>query len=179
MNDDIFILNLIRQGDELAFKSLFDRYFVPLCRFMNIYLQDKKEGEDLALDLFTYLWENRETIQIQISLKAYLFQSARNRCFNALRDKKTYTSLDELELHPEDSLQSTLELEELTELINEAILSLPYKCRYVFIRSRKENKSNKEIAEEMGVSIKTVEGQITKALKRIKSYLGDGYSYLW
>lgn len=169
MNDDIFILNLIRQGDELAFKNLFDKYFIPLCRFMNIYLQDKKEGEDLALDLFTYLWENRETIQIQISIKAYLFQSARNRCFNILRDKKTHMPLDELEQHPEDNLHSTIELDELTELINEAILSLPNKCRDTFIMSRKKNKSNKEIAEEMGISIKTVEGQITKALKRIKS----------
>lgn len=179
MNDDILILHLIRQGDELAFRSLFDNYFIPICRFMNLYLQDKREVEDQALDLFTYIWENRETIQIQLSFKAYLFQSARNRCLNVLRNRKTHVSIDELEFHPEDTSAYHLELEELTLLINEAIMSLPDKCREIFVKSRTENKSNKEIAEETGISTKTVEAQITKALKRIKAYLGDNYSYLW
>lgn len=179
MNDDILILNLIRQGDELAFKSLFDHYFIPLCRFMNLYVQDKREAEDQALDLFIHLWENRATLQIQLSLKAYLFQSARNRCLNVLRDRKSHTSIDELKQHPADHTFPALELEELAELISEAILSLPDKCREVFVMSRTHNQSNKEIAEKTGLSVKTVEAQITKALKRIKAYLGESYSYLW
>lgn len=179
MNDDILILKLIRQGDEMAFKELFDTYFTSVCRFMNLYLQDRRETEDQVLDLFTYIWENRETIQIRLSFKAYLFQSARNRCLNVLRNRKNYTSLDELEFHPGGNMESGLELEELMELIQEAILDLPEKCREVFVMSRKENRSNKEIADKMGISVKTVEAQITKALKRIKDYLGDNYSYLW
>lgn len=179
MHDDILIWKLIRQGDEMAFKELFDSYFTPVCRFMNLYLQDRREIEDQALDLFAYVWENRETIRIQLSIKAYLFQSARNRCLNAWRNRKNYASLDELEFHPGGNMESNLELEELIELIQEAILDLPEKCRNVFVMSRRENRSNKEIADKMGISVKTVEGQITKALKRIKEYLGENYSYLW
>lgn len=179
MNDEMLLLDLIRQGDELAFKGLFDSYFIPICRFMHLYLHDRNEVEDIALELFTALWENREKLRIQLSFKAYLFQSARNRCLNVLRDRKTYTTIEELEQHPEDNTDNCLELDELQELISEAILSLPGKCRDVFVKSRMDNKTNKEIAHETGLSVKTVEAQITKALKRIKAYLGDSYSYLW
>ena len=74
---------------------------------------------------------------------------------------------------------SKLEEQELLNLIEEAICSLPEKCEAVFRKSRFENLSNKEIANEMGITVKTVEAQITKALKYIKEYLGDSYSFLW
>ena len=86
--DDILLLQLIKQDDEKAFKHLFDTYFVSLCRFMSLYLRDKQEIEELALSIFMNLWEGRADLTLKISFKAYLFQSARNRCLNALRDEK-------------------------------------------------------------------------------------------
>lgn len=178
--DDILLLKLIRDGDEHAFKYLFDSYFVPLCRYINIYLDNFGETEELALDLFTHLWEHREKIEITVSFKAYLFQAAHNRCLNVLRDRKQTTPLNE---SLQETLQtkdySTLELEELRRLIAEAISALPEKCREVFLKSRHEHLTNQEIADRMNISVKTVEGQITKALKRIKEFLGEGYSYLF
>ena len=73
-NDDILLLKLIKEGDEHAFKHLFDNYFTPLCRYINIYLDNFAEAEELALDIFTYLWENREQVDIRLSFKAYLFR---------------------------------------------------------------------------------------------------------
>ena len=179
-NDDILLLKLIKEGDEHAFKHLFDNYFTPLCRYINIYLDNFAEAEELALDIFTYLWENREQVDIRLSFKAYLFQAARNRCFNALRDRKQTTTLDE-NLH--ETLQykeyPTLEIEELNKLIQEAICTLPDRCREVFLKSRQEQMANQEIADDMNISVKTVEAQITKALKIIKKSLGEGYAYLF
>ncbi|MDR1585401.1 MAG: sigma-70 family RNA polymerase sigma factor, partial [Prevotellaceae bacterium] len=110
---------------------------------------------------------------------AYLFQAARNKSLNFLRRKKQTVSLNAVEFDIVETNTASLETEELYRLIQEAVLDLPDKCREVFHLSRNENLSNKEIAEKLGISVKTVEAQITKALKRIKDFLGDAYFYLW
>ena len=177
--DDIILLNLIREGDKLAFRHLFETHFTPICRFMHLYIKDTEIVEELALDIFTYVWENRKTLQIIISFKAYLFQAARNKCLNELRKKKNTVSLNQEEFDIEETNVMTLETEELYQLIQEAIMALPDKCKEIFQLSRSENLTNQEIASQLNISIKTVEAQITKALKRIKDFLGESYSFLW
>lgn len=177
--DDLFILKLIRAGDRLAFKHLFELYFTPLCRFVHLYIKKPGATEDIVLDLFAGFWEKRETLQIQVTLKAYLFQAARNRALNYLRDNERFiptSDFSSLERFEEDD---TLETQELQRLIEEAILSLPPKCQDIFNKSRMENLSNKEIAERMNISVKAVEGHISRALRQIRAYLGDAYHYLW
>lgn len=179
-HDDILLLKLIKESDEQAFKYLFDAHFVSLCRYINVYLDNYADSEELALEIFMHIWENRNRLEIKLSLKAYLFQAARNRSLNALRDRKAVGPLSE-EL--QDCLASTdypaLEMEELDRLIREAVDTLPEKCKEVFLKSRQKNLSNQEIATAMNISVKTVEAQITKALKLIRKYLGEGYSYLF
>ena len=106
ITNDISLLRQIREGNEDAFKSLFETYFTPLCRFIYLHLDDKNVAEELAMDIFIYLWENRETFQIQLSLKAYLFQAAKNKCLNELRKK----SPEQLRIfhppHPETGLHN-------------------------------------------------------------------------
>lgn len=177
--DDILLLKLIQSGDEHAFKHLFDTYFVSLCRYMHLYLDDTQEVEEVALDIFMYVWEHREQINIRLSLKAYLFQAARNRCLNVLRDKKLTFSIDEVGDISTEEFSSTLEIEELNRLIEEAVSALPDKCREIFCSSREENLTNQEIVDRMQISVKTVEAQITKALKRIKAFLDEQYTYLF
>ena len=156
--DDILLLQLIKQDDEKAFKHLFDTYFVSLCRFMSLYLRDKQEIEELALS----------------------FQSARNRCLNALRDEKDTVPIEGGEEYGYAlAADTSVEMEELNRLIEEAVCSLPDKCGQVYRKSREEGKTNQEIAGEMGISVKTVEAQITKALKHIKKFLGEQYTYLF
>ena len=177
--DDILLLNLIKEGDSLAFRHFFETYFTSLCRFMHVYISDKAVVEELALDIFVYFWENRKTVRIQYSLKAYLFQAARNKCLNELRQKKKTVSLDDIHQDVIDTEVMSLENEELYRLIQDAVFALPDKCKEVFNLSRNENLSNKEIAEKLDISLKTVEAQITKALKKIKVFLGDSYLYLF
>lgn len=177
--DDLFILHLIRAGDELAFKHLFESYFAPLCRFIHLYIPQPKTAEDIVVEIFAKIWEKRETWQIRVSIKAYLFQSARNRALNYLRDNERFISTGDFSTLEYLENEDTLEIRELQQLIEEAICSLPPKCREIFHKSRIENLSNKEIASQLQISVKAVEAQITRALKQIRRYLGDTYTYLW
>ena len=93
--NDILLLNLLKADDEKAFKYIFDRYFSPLCRFMYLYVKNQQEVEEMALDIFTYVWENRATLEIKLTFKAYLFQAARNKCLNNIRDRKNTCSIEE------------------------------------------------------------------------------------
>lgn len=178
VQDDILLYRLICQGDREAFRYLFDKYFVPLCRFGILYLNDKQEVEQVAIDIFVYLWENSERVDIKLSFKAYLFNSMRNKCLNILRDRKETCTLEEIGVVSSDEYPF-LEIEELTYLIQCAVLSLPEKCREVFQKSRSEHLSYQEIADDMQISVKTVETQISKALKRIKEFLGKKYYFLF
>ena len=179
--DDIFLLQLIKNGDKQAFKYIFDTYFTALCRFMYLYLGNTQEAEDIASDILASIWENRKKLEIRLTFKAYLFQAAKNRCLNAIRDRKATVSLGDINGQdtPQVNVTDSLETEELNHLIQEAILSLPDKCREVFLKSRTNNLTNQEIAESMDISVKTVEAQITKALKQIRKFLGEQYYYLF
>lgn len=177
---DILLLKLIKQGDQIAFRHLFYQYADSLERFITYYIHDREKSQDLVLDIFTYIWENRQNFEIKLTLKAYLFQVARNKSFTYIRDKKIPVYLEEMEgMEIVQNYDSELELQELHHLIEEAVSLLPDKCREIFRKSREENLTNKEIAGQLHISEKTVEGQITIALKKIRIHLGDSYSYLW
>ena len=96
INDDILLLKLIQSGNEQAFKYLFDTYFASLCRFAHVYVSDTQDAEELILELFVHIWEHRNEINITLSFKAYLFQAARNRCLNYLRDNRSMLRLEEV-----------------------------------------------------------------------------------
>lgn len=177
--DDVFLLKLIKTGDKEAFKYLFDLFFMPLCRFVKVYVSEKQIAEEIVLDIFVAIWEKRENIIIKISWKAYLFQSARNRAFNYLRDHERFVNVSDWSLYDKAITDDTVEIQELELLIQEAICSLPDRVQEIFKKSRLDNLTNKEIAEELNTSVKNVEAHITKALKLIRKYLGDSYTYLW
>lgn len=177
--DDIFILRLIKAGNEQAFKHLFEMYFAPLCRFVYIYVKDGRVAEEISLDVFTSFWERREMLKLPLTIKAYLFQSARNRSLNYVRDNRRLLTVGDLSSFEQSADDQTIEMRELERLLSEAILSLPSKCRYIFEKSRMENMTNKEIAASLNITVKAVEAHITRALKHIKNYLGDSYHYLW
>lgn len=179
LTDHILLVKRIQQGDEKAFKQLFDFYFVSLCRFANLYAKHSQEAEEIVMDLFIHIWEHRTTLNIHLSVKAYLFQAVRNKLLNLLRNNPDCIPIDQLPDEPVTTIDSTLESDELQQLIVTAVTSLPDKCREVFVLSREQKLTNKEIADQLNISVKTVEAQITKALRTIKKQLGSGYAYLF
>ncbi|MCF0168096.1 MAG: RNA polymerase sigma-70 factor [Bacteroidales bacterium] len=175
---DILLLQLIRKGDQTAFKKLFDDYFPAAVRYIGFYIRDYQAAEQIAIDIFAYIWENSRNIEIKLTFKAYIMTAARNRSLNWLRDRKETSEIDSVAstLYSEDC---PIEAKELDRLISEAVGTLPAKCAEVFNLSRRAEKTNKEIALLTGTSVKTVEAHITKALKAIQRYLGETYSFLW
>lgn len=174
---DQMIFQSIKSGDENALEMLFKDYYQPLCRYANSYLGDPDDAEEVVQNCFIKLWEKREQILIQSSVKSYLYQIIRNACLNEIKHQKVKRNYGELisqegEQLGEASDQSTLK-SELEEKIAIALQTLPQQCRLIFTMSRFEELKYQEIADQLNLSIKTVENQMGKALKLMRTQLQE------
>lgn len=190
------MLERLRQGDEKAFKNIFDRYYTPLCRLANQILGNVASAEEIVDDTIFYLWEHRKELVITHTLYAYLARAVRNRCLNELNSLSrraeqsfsVYISdenidfLDTLfadESHP----LGTLMERELEEKLARCISSLLGECRTVFEKSRFEQKRYEEIAQELHISTNTVKYHIKNALAYLRAHLADYLrmvlAYMW
>ena len=173
--EEIFILQRMIEGDEDAFKYFFDTYYDDLCNFVNSYLREESISEDIVQNIFIYLWEKKGSLNLKNSVKAYLYTASKNKSLNYLRNIKTQNRITEEHFSQSDittgSTDQYLEFEELKSIINQAIGRLPARCKKIYQLSRDREMTNKEIASELGISVKTVENQITIALKKIKDFL--------
>lgn len=180
------IIEKLKQGDQKAFKYVFDRYYVLLCRFANQMLNDTSLAEEIVDDAIFYLWEHRKEIEITYSIRAYLMRAVRNRCLNELNSLShraelnfsTYISPENMEFletlfKDDDHPLGTLLEHELEDELICCIESLPEECRRVFKKSRFEQKKYEEIAEELHISVNTVKYHIKNALAYINSHLAD------
>lgn len=153
---------------------IYKKYYKLVCSAIYKIIPDYVLVEDIAQDVFCDLWRKRETLKITTSLKAYLRKTAVNKTLNHIRKKKIVTQSDDsdviLNIEATSSID-TLEYVELQDFINNVIDELPTKCRIVFMLSRFEEYSYKEISAELGISTKTVENQISKALKKLRKAL--------
>ncbi|MBI1223780.1 MAG: RNA polymerase sigma-70 factor [Bacteroidetes bacterium] len=154
---------------------MFRKYYSFLCKSVLRVLKDEHTAEDLAQEVFFDVWRKREDINVTTSLRAYLRRSAVNKTLNFIRDRKIrWDDEDKLTstASEETSIALNLESQDLERSINEAIDLLPERCRLVFSLSRFEEMTNQQIADELSISVKTVENQMTKALKLLKSAIG-------
>lgn len=181
-NDQEALLQLT-EGNLDAYRFLFDHYFTDLCNFLLIYLHSKELAEDIALDIFAFIWEKRQRQIIKTEFKSFLFSAAKNKAITLYRkeNKKIFTSIDISEsfMPIDSSAQFTIENNELRDLINEAILKLPPKSRQVYLMAWEENMSYKEIAVQLGLSIKTIENHIGIALHKLRESLKPYYKQLF
>lgn len=171
-NTDEKILQLLGKNSEQALELMFRQYYSLLCIAIAKILPDTHVAEDLAQDVFLDVWKKKDTLHINISLKAYLHRAAINKTLNYIRDKKIrWDDEDQLPAleSPAVSISEKLEGEDLKNVIDRAIDRLPERCRLVFSLSRFEEMTYQEIAGHLGISVKTVENQMTKALKMLKA----------
>jgi RNA polymerase sigma-70 factor, ECF subfamily len=162
--------------DHNAFRQLFELYYKPLCRFAAGYVSDQDSLEEIVQQVFINLWNQRETIDPGKSIKSYLYTSVKNRCLNHIRDNKKFRNyyLDvELELEiPVSDIDKT-EMADLEKQVADALEKLPEKCREVFMLCRFEEMKYKDVALKLDISQKTVEAQMSKALKILREELKD------
>jgi len=174
IHEDRFLLAGLKTGDERVFRQLFDKYYRPLVSFANRLLSDPDLSRSVVQDVFVMLYDKRSEINIHTSLQSHLFQTVRNRCLNVLKHNKMkrehhqriFDSGSEAEQPAE-----TLEYAELERCLDIAINGLPDQCQKIFKLSRYEGVTNQEIADQLELSKRTVETQISKALKRIREEL--------
>ena len=161
--------------DSVYFKTIYEELYVDLCRFCLQYVRDEEIAKEIVQDQFIYLWEKRNEIGIHTSIKSYLYKAVRNKSINYLKSKYAKIDFEEeavvFNIADFNTPEREIEKKELEHIINEAINNLPDKCYHIFSLSRYSPLSNKEIAVKLNISEKTVENQISIALKKIKSHL--------
>ncbi len=181
------MITSLKQGKEKTFRTVFITYFEPLEVFANTYIGNKEISKDLVQDVFYNLWKKRSSLPEKINLRAYLYQATRNNCLNHLKRIKVQSKYEAREQNRYNELRlnydalsllsfDTVSFNELLDMLEKAISQLPPKCREIFELSRLEGMKNREIAEILNISVKAVEGHISKALKHLKKQLKDHYS---
>jgi RNA polymerase sigma-70 factor (family 1) len=158
------------------FEALFKQYYAPLVVYACKYLPEKDAAREIVQDFFVKLYEKRSTLTIDISLKSYLYRSVYNACMNYINQRsiqeKHIRNID-LERNDEENLENEINSVELQNRIFNLIESLPPKCRKIFKMNRLEGMKNEEIAVSLNLSKRTVETQISKALKILRNKLSD------
>ena len=163
------LMQQIKAGDNSAYDTLFRKYYSYLCMVVMRMTHSKEQSEDIVQEVFLEVWRKKEQLDIKSAVKSYLHRSVVNKTLNKIRDKKLEFDQDEEKLNSLPNMQSTplqkIQGEELQSVIKTAFESLPEKCRVVFSMVKYEAMSYKETAEKLEISVKTVENQMSKALR--------------
>lgn len=169
------LLLLLKQGDKAAFESVYHLYWEKMYAAAYKRVKNSEAAEEIVQDLFTDLWQRRGLLPAVTSLSAYLYSAIHYRAIDYIRKEITknryerYVGLYRLDF--DNTTEDQLLFNDLNAYISKEIETLPVKCREVFKLSRNGHKSNKEIAQALGISEKAVEKHITKALKHLRTTL--------
>ncbi|PTN09522.1 RNA polymerase sigma-70 factor (ECF subfamily) [Mangrovibacterium marinum] len=164
---------------EKQFESVFREYFVRLCCFADRYTNNAEESKEVVQDVFLKVWNKRDLLPLDDDLKFYLFRSVKNACLNMLQHKRVVDKFQSVLYllyaanEKDNMVVQSLEAAELQDEINAAIAGLPSECRRIFLLSRESGLKYAEIAEELNISVKTVETQMSRALSCLRSSLKD------
>ena len=179
-DEELFIFNRMVEGNKEAFRFFFEKYYPDLCNLVNLYLHDPLMSEEIVQDIFIYLWEKKEKIKIESSVKSYLLRASKNRSLNFIRDERNkmdiHQRLKDFNRQSVEMPDKVMDANQLREVIDNAISNLPERCREVYILGKEKNLCYKEISEEMGISVKTVEVQMGIALKKLREQLRPYYN---
>ena len=171
------LLVTLQAGDITAFEMIFKTYYQPLCNYAYSFVHDRDESEEIVQATFLSVWEKKDNLTIHTGVKPYLYAMVRNAALNVLKHEKIKQQHATVELavaeRSVESVTRTVMASELEDRIYKALNKLPEQCRLVFKLSRFEELKYAEIAEQLNISIKTVENQMGKALKIMREQLKD------
>lgn len=166
----------IRGGDIEEFELLYRQFCQPLIMFANKYIYDQDVAENVVQDVFVNVWMNRENLDVSGNIKAYLYTSVRNKALNTIKHshiKREYQENLKLDDIDPNTPESKVMYKEVEFAVNNAVRNLPEKCRMIFLMSRNDQLSYAEIANILGLSVKTIENQMGKALKILRKHLAS------
>lgn len=169
--DDLDLFFLVKQSDVKAFEELYNRYWPALVNAAYKRLHVREKAEDIVQTIFIDLYNRRSVIELTVSLKAYLHQALKYKVLNEFRSESNRAKSQKnffLKSSCKIDFASSLEAKELETKINIILNELPGRCKQVFLLSRKENLSNKDISVGLKITVSTVEKHITKALKSLR-----------
>ena len=173
------MLDALRQGDEIAFNSIYNKHFLKLYSIAYNSTKCTDLAHEIVQEIFVSLWMNRKTLLITSSVQAYLIGAVRNKVFDHLdkqivRDRHKRLVM-EVSTKSNNTTEETVDYEDLNTVINKEIQALPETTRGVFVLSRFDGSKNTEIAKEYSISVKAVEYHLTKALKHLRLHLKHLY----
>jgi len=175
LNSDKDLIEKIRNGSIEAFDILFMKYHQKLYYFSYGFLKSGEDAEDVIQEIFTQLWENRDKLNSQYSFNSYIFTITKNKVLNVIRKKvyenKYLDTVSAKQVLLDFTTDDQVDFKELLEISQEAIDALPPKRKQVYKMSRNEGMTYEEIATHLKISKKTVENQMSMALKTLRNYL--------
>ncbi|WP_353134496.1 RNA polymerase sigma-70 factor [Pseudopedobacter sp.] len=179
---DLDLLDAISLDDENAFRTLFERYSSRTYSKAFSYIKDQEACEQIVHDIFLGLWKNRKILKIRV-FKNYISAATRYRVYKYLSVQKSskIDFVEEVGTEHKSVLNAgyeSLSYKQLEEQVEQLLDGLPLRCKEIFLLSRKEFLSNEEIAKKLGISKRTIENQITRALKHLRSSMKDVMIYL-
>ncbi len=167
----------LKEGNQASYRVLYSKYASKLFAFSRKYLQSNEDAEEIVQEVFLRIWEKKDNIDVMQSFSSYIFQAAKHRIFNGFRKKVNEQAYLDFLMFADHSSRNFTELavdfQEIKQKSDLAIDSLPPKRREIFRLSRETGLKNKEIAEKLQISIKTVENQMGQALKFLREELKE------
>ncbi len=173
-SNDEELFKLIKENNSKAFKQLFEKYYSRLCHFSHRYVKSTDLSKEVVSEVFVNIWLNRDKLNINTSLKSYLYKATRNRSINyVIKEQKYWENLDindfENNLTTNNSPNDILDLKELEKIVESIVKKLPPRRQLVFRLNRIDGLTNKEIAELLSISTNTVQNHMIKAMEYIIS----------
>lgn len=174
--EDLNKIEAIKSGDLKEFEKLFREFYKPLLIYANRFIQDGAEAEEIVQNLFFNLWKNKETLNINISVSSYLYSAVRNNSFQYLKREKIKSKYEQyLKYNSAESTQpiEQIKYNELHNRLYQVMNDLPERCQEIFKLNRFKGLKYQEIADQLEISIKTVEANMSKALKHLRKNLSE------
>jgi len=174
IHSELDTIEKIRLGDVETFSQLFRRYYEPLCMFAARFTRDFDAAENIVQEVFVKLWDGRESLSVEVSLKGYMYASVRNSCLNYIKRESLSSTLERVEGRSNETTTRPdiqLESSEISQTVERAINKLPHKRREIFCMAKYDDLSYQEIAEIQNVSVNTVKTQLKRALKTLAKSL--------
>ncbi|MBN2349172.1 MAG: RNA polymerase sigma-70 factor [Bacteroidales bacterium] len=179
---DCYLVRKLKDGDKSAFEAIFNKYKEKLYFFALGYLHSSAETEEVIQNVFISLWENRKTLNEKLSLKNFLYKSVINLVYNYFKHQlvhqKYIKHVSDQELQEDDHSQNVIAYNDLKGAVDNLIKGLPLRQQMIFKLSRQEGLSHIEIANRLGLSVRSVENQIYRALRYIRENLNKEYSLI-